>query len=181
MEKKCAVENCIFFCGGNNCKCSYHRLDSSKITTINKIVGDYLKENESKILQPSLENKMLILLSQIKKDDSNELHKVFSEFLLVLNKKYILAETAYNILKLLSNNIEYSHHLVHCVYPYVIDCWNIDKSHDWPAVCYYYDDFRIKFGSIKKYLNTEVIKSKFEIPKIKFVKFKKNLDASYEI
>ena len=67
---------------GNNCKCSYHRLDSSEITTINKILGDYLKENESKILQPSLENKMLILLSQIKKDDSNELHNIFSEFLL---------------------------------------------------------------------------------------------------
>ena len=138
-------------------------------------------QNESKILQPSLENNLLILLSQIKKDDSNKLFNIFSEFLLELNKKYILAETAYKILKLLSNKIEYSHHLVHCVYPYVIDCWNIDKRHDWPAVCYYFDDFRIKFGNIKKYLNTEVIKSKFEIPKIKFVKFKKNFDASYEI
>ena len=181
MEKKCAVENCIFFCGGNNCKCSYHRLDSSKITTINKILGDYLKENESKILQPSLEKKLLILISQIKKDDCDDLFNIFSEFLLELNKKYILAETAYKILKLLSNKIEYSHHLVHCVYPYVIDCSNIDKSHNWPAVCYYYDDYRIKFTNIKKYLNTEVIRSKFEIPKIKFNKFKKNFDASYEI
>ena len=51
--------------------------------------------------------------------------------------------------------------ILHCIYPFVIDIWNIDSEHSSPAVCYY----NPLYGEY--ILNQLVLKDKFEIPKSK--------------
>ena len=160
---KCSVNGCEFYCGENN-KCSLHN-SSKKYQYIRNILNKYLENNSENIVEKSQSKRFLFLLKSIEKDNSIELRNSLIAFMKGNRKMYILASFAYDILSLLSININSSHHLVHEVCPYVIDVWNLNNEFIWPAVCYYQSP-DVEYHKLNKYFDRQVIEEKFDIPSI---------------
>lgn len=160
---KCSVTNCEYYSSKNG-KCSLHN-NSEECFKIIYILDNFIKNNLENIITTSQSIKLINILGKIEKNNAELLDTVFESFMIYFNKKYILAELAYNILDLLVTDLNNSHLLVHKIYPYIIDVWNINDKHKWPAVCYY-KSYDVEYHNLKKYFNREVSLKQFNIPEI---------------
>ena len=161
---KCIIENCGYFSNCCSGKCSIHKLSPKKLSSVKIILDDYQKSNESLILTKTQERGLLNMFRHISKDDPYKLEILFKKYLSMTDRKYISSDLAREIVKLLSNNKSTSYKLIHIIYPYVIDRWNIDKTHFSPAFCYYGNQNIDSELSRENYFKTIVEKDKFKVP-----------------
>lgn len=161
---KCSVSYCDFYSCRNN-KCSMHNRKKSEVESVKNILAEYFYDNIKNIINHSQFKNLLIILSGLNKDDPSNLKKIISDFLKLNKIKYLTLDNANNIMELLSVEIRLSHLLVHCIFPFVIDVWNISEENKWPAVCYY-QSHDISYSNKTKFLNQVVVKKNFVIPKV---------------
>ncbi len=167
---KCIVKDCKYYAGSNH-KCSIHS-SSKKLYLVKNLLKEYIDNNLENIVSNSQGKNLLTILKYNNRDDEvydnkiDKLNDIFSNFMILYRKKTITADLAFSILNILyEGNLKDSHLLVHQVYPYVIDVWNIDDKHFWPAVCYY-QSHDIDYNRLSSYFNMLVFKDKFIIPTV---------------
>ena len=157
---KCNVENCEFYSSIKTGKCSVHA-NIKEYCEVSLILNNYLESKKNLIINKTQENGIINMLKHIEKDNYIKFFTLFSNYLKLSNKKYIHASLALKIYKLLYTKEDPMRDILHCIYPFVIDIWNIDSKHSSSAVCYY----NPLYGEY--ILNQLVLKDKFEIPKSK--------------
>ena len=161
---KCKVRGCNFYSCQND-MCSLHNKNSSEIGLVKDILYDYFYNNRNIIIDNTQSKELLKMVSHLKKNDSSNLKFIILEYLKINRKKFITVGLANAIMDILCDDLKISHHLVHCIYPFIFDVWNIDDETKWPAVCYY-ESHDINYINKNKYLNQVVLKKNFIIPKV---------------
>ena len=161
-NNKCIIKNCEYYSSDTSNKCSIHSNLGIETCKACELFTEYLESEKNNIINKTQENCIINMLKHIDKDNYIKCFTLFFNYMNISKKKYITANMAKHILELLSVDRKKSTNLVHCIYPFVIDIWNINKDHNkWPAVCYY----DCLHGT--HIINHYVVKKNFKIPKNK--------------
>ena len=141
---QCNVKDCSYYSFPNSDKCSRHcdnsLFDSSNTYYYVKTVHlcqKYDSVTKDIIINKNEEKSMKNIKKSISKNECEKIMKIYSAYLKCINKKYINASLARDLVDYCKLNNESN--IVHHIYAQVGDWWNIGKNDLGVAYCYYGD------------------------------------------